>query len=225
MSSKIYQARGAARTWEVHDAGTSPACKGPCRAEQTCGIWLWNPVATTSTATANTRPSTAVVKRQRLLRSCLPFAARIHQMVVGHLLTDGMNALRSRRVPAGLHAKLGTPARKPEHAAYPAQMLRLRRTHEFPRPSISTRSRIHGWPPADPDHPCNSHHAGSARHCRRTPTRMIRPRPPATQRDHVVPINNVPPPPRRAPQQTPTRPRARSRRSARCTPRCTSALS
>jgi hypothetical protein len=52
--------------------------------------------------------------------------------VVGHLLTDGMNALRGRKVPSYLHAKLHTTARKPEHASYPAQMLKLRRTNEFP---------------------------------------------------------------------------------------------
>jgi hypothetical protein len=98
---------------------------------------LWNlapgiPVATTSTGTATARPSTAVVKYQRLLRSCLPSQLR----VVGHLLTDGMNPLRGRKLPACLHAKLDTTARKPECAAYPAQMLKLRRTHEFSRPSI-----------------------------------------------------------------------------------------
>jgi hypothetical protein len=113
----------------------------------------------------------------------------------------------------------------PEHAAYPAQMLRLGRTHEFARPSVSTRSRIADGHRQTQTTPAPATQAGSVRRCRRTPTRMIRPRPPATQRDHVVPINNVPPPPRRAPQQTPSRPRARSRRSARCTPRCTSALS
>jgi hypothetical protein len=43
-----------------------------------------------------------------------------------------MNALRSRKVPACLDAKLHTTARKPEHAAYPAQMLKLRKTYEFP---------------------------------------------------------------------------------------------
>ena len=58
----------------------------------------------------------------------LVFAIR----VVGHLLTDGMNPLRGRKVPACLHTKLDTTARKPEHAAHPAQMLKLRRTPEFP---------------------------------------------------------------------------------------------
>lgn len=52
--------------------------------------------------------------------------------VVGHLLIAGMNPLRGRKLPACLHAKRDTTARKPEHAAYPAQMLKLRRTHEFP---------------------------------------------------------------------------------------------
>jgi len=32
---------------------------------------FWNPVATISTGTANARSNTAVVKRQRFLRSCL----------------------------------------------------------------------------------------------------------------------------------------------------------
>ena len=43
-----------------------------------------------------------------------------------------MNALRGRKLPACLHAKRDPTARKPKHAAYPAQMLKLRRTHEFP---------------------------------------------------------------------------------------------
>ena len=52
--------------------------------------------------------------------------------VVGHLPDRWMNALRSRKVPTCLHAKLHTSARKPEHAAHPAQMLKLRRSQEFP---------------------------------------------------------------------------------------------
>jgi hypothetical protein len=43
-----------------------------------------------------------------------------------------MNALQRHNVPPCLHAKLDTTARKPERAAYPAQMLKLHRTHEFP---------------------------------------------------------------------------------------------
>jgi hypothetical protein len=64
----------------------------------------------------------------RVATLVLAFAVR----VLGHPLTDGMNALTGRKLPTFLRAKLHTTARKPQHAAYPAEMPKLRRTQEFP---------------------------------------------------------------------------------------------
>ena len=146
----------------------------------------------------------------------LAFAIR----TAGHLLTDGMNALRGRKLPACLHAKLDTTATKPEHAAYPAQMLKLRRTHEFPRPSISSQvKKLCGYRHRQttslqqPPRRQSSRVAGepllerlghTARPCRTDQ------QPAATQTSG---------------QQPPTRPSPRSRQPAMYTPRCTSAPS
>jgi hypothetical protein len=174
----------------------------------------WNPVATTRTGTANARPSTAVLKRQRLLRSCLPFAAR----AVRHLLTDGMYALPGRKLPARLHAKLDTTQRNPEHAAYPAQMLKLPKTHEFPAsahidPIEESTDMATGRPPGPPRR--------QRRALPANPPGTIRPRP----RPHRATMSHPPttcPHPRRAPNNPRPDRRVQSRRPAMRTPRCTS---
>jgi hypothetical protein len=86
-----------------------------------------NPVATTSTGTANASPSTAVVKRQRLLRSCLPFTAN------GRSPPDRWIDLSMEpKVPSPCNAKPDTTAGNSKKPAYPAQMPMLRTTNEFP---------------------------------------------------------------------------------------------
>jgi hypothetical protein len=172
---------------EVHDVGDFPGVQRSMSSriglESGCG----NPVVTTSTGTANARPTTeatAVVNLQRLLHSCLPSQLR----AVGHLLPGGMNALRGRKVPACLHAKRDPIARKPEHAACPAEMPKLRRTREFPVPvHIEPVKKLCGYRHRQTPH--NSHSAAEL---------AVAGEPyandPATQRDHVAPINNLPPP-------------------------------
>jgi len=133
MSSNAVRREGPRGRGKFTTSGTSPACKGPCRAEQACGIWLLEYL---SPPQAPARPLQDQVLRWSSTSGCYAHACLRNYRVVGHLLTDGMNPLRGRKLPACLHAKLDTTARKPECAAYPAQMLKLRRTHEFSRPSI-----------------------------------------------------------------------------------------
>jgi hypothetical protein len=120
------QARGAARTWKgsrrrglprrarVH---VEPNRRGP-----------WNSVTTTSTATATARLK--YCGRQSTsgcyARAC--FAAR----TLGHLLPDGCMPHGAAKCPPAYTPNLTQPQGNPKRAAYPAQMLKLRITYEFP---------------------------------------------------------------------------------------------
>jgi len=100
-----------------------------------CGIWLLEYLSPPASARPRQTKYCGYCGRAAPAVATLVLAFAIR--VVGHLLTDGMNPLLGRKLPACLHAKRDTTARKPEHVAYPAQMLKLCRTHESLRLSVS----------------------------------------------------------------------------------------
>jgi hypothetical protein len=93
---------------------------------------IWNlapgiPVTTTNTGTANA---------EQVLRSCSTSDCCAHTCIrnkSGRSPPDRWDeSLRRRKLPACLHRQTRHNRKETRTRAYPAQMLKLRRTHEFP---------------------------------------------------------------------------------------------
>jgi hypothetical protein len=121
------QARGPRGRGNVHDVGDFPGVQGLLSSRT--GPWDLAP-AIRSPPPAPARPIQDPLLRSSSTSDC--YARACLRNKNGRSPPDRRtNAVQNRKLPAHLHTKHDTTATKPEHAAYPAQMLKLRRTHEF----------------------------------------------------------------------------------------------